>query len=313
MSGTPSIADLYAAYGERLGLEWHEGEDGSQRILKLDYNKSDASSVGHLNFIHPNLIQILGEKELLYLKSLNEAAYLEAKRNLFSPATAAVLISGGLPIPSDLKAAARENNTPLFSSPLSGHRLSESLHYYVTQLLTEHKIIHGVFMEVMGLGVLLTGKSSIGKSELALELIARGHTLVADDAPEFARNGPDSVLGECPDALYGFMEVRGLGIIDIRAMYGENACKRTKHLNLIIHLERLKNIKLEHMDRLSGSTTQTQVLDVAVDQITLPVAAGRNLAILVEAAIRNYSLILNGYNAAESFIIQQQQLMDQST
>ena len=161
------------------------------------------------------------------------------------------------------------------------------------------------------MGVLLTGDSGIGKSELALELITRNHRLIADDAPEFSRAGPDTVRGTCSDVLRDFLEVRGLGVLDIRAMYGDSAIKMSKDLRLIIHLEKMAIEELHQVDRLGGSYGQKSILDIDFPIVTLPVATGRNLAVLAEAAVRHHILLRKGYNATDAFIARQQQLIQQ--
>lgn len=161
--------------------------------------------------------------------------------------------------------------------------------------------IHGVFMEILGVGVLLTGTPAVGKSELALELISRGHRLVADDAPAFSALGADAVTGDCPAVLQDFLEVRGLGILDIRAMFGDEAIGPGRRLDLIVHLVRPGDPKLPVPDRLGGSRRQRDILDARIPEITLPVAAGHNLAVLVETACRDHLLRMQGYASDEAF------------
>ncbi len=177
----------------------------------------------------------------------------------------------------------------------------------------EKNVIHGVFLEVSGLGVLLTGDSGIGKSELAMELVTRGHCLIADDAIEFSRQGPDEVRGTCPETLRDFLEVRGLGILNIRAMYGDHAIKSSKNLHLIIHLERMTAEDMRQVNRIEGSSGLTKILDVEIPTVSLPVTPGRNLAVLVEAAARHHILLRKGYNASESFINRQQEALHQQS
>ncbi len=178
---------------------------------------------------------------------------------------------------------------------------------------SEKTVIHGVFLDVHGLGVLLTGDSGVGKSELALELITRSHCLIADDAIEFSQEGSDTVCGICPDALRDFLEVRGLGILDIRAMYGDGVIKDRKDLHLIVHLERMAPEKIQQVDRLKGCYGKKHILDIEIPVVTLPVASGRNLAVLVEAAVRHHILLRKGYNASDAFINRQQQILHQQS
>jgi len=175
-----------------------------------------------------------------------------------------------------------------------------------TPITVERLTLHGVFMEVMGAGVLLSGSSGVGKSELALELITRGHRLIADDAPIFSRMDPNSLVGNCPDLLRDFLEVRGLGLLNIRAMFGDSSIKEARFLQLIVHLEHMDEMELKEIDRLYGSHQIRTFLEVEIPQITIPIAPGRNLAVLVEAAVRDHLLRRNGYNAALDFIERQQ-------
>jgi HPr kinase/phosphorylase len=179
--------------------------------------------------------------------------------------------------------------------------------------LIDKIVIHGVFLEVHGLGVLLTGESGVGKSELALELITRGHRLVVDDAPEFSQAGSDTVRGTCPNTLRDFLEVRSLGLMNIRAMYGDNAIKASKDLHLIIHLEKMAGEELQPTNRLEGNSGLKNILDVEIPMVTLPAGSGRNLAVLVEAAARHHILLRKGYNASESFINRQQEALHQQS
>jgi HPr kinase/phosphorylase len=172
-------------------------------------------------------------------------------------------------------------------------------------------VVHGVFLDIHGLGVLLTGDSGVGKSELGLELITRSHCLIADDAIEFSQQGPGEVRGTCPDVLRDFLEVRGLGVLDIRAMYGDGVIKSSRDLCLIIHLERMTPEKIQQVDRLEGCYGKRQILDMEFPVVTLPVASGRNLAVLVEAAVRHHILLRKGYNASDAFIARQQQILHQ--
>ncbi len=172
-------------------------------------------------------------------------------------------------------------------------------------------VIHGVFLDIHGLGVLLTGDSGVGKSELGLELISRSHCLISDDAIEFSCEEPGVVHGACPDALRDFLEVRGLGVLDIRAMYGDGVIKSSKDLCLVVHLERMAPEKIQQVNRLEGSYSQRNILGIDIPMVTLPVASGRNLAVLVEAAVRHHILLRKGYNASDAFIARQNQLIQQ--
>ena len=189
----------------------------------------------------------------------------------------------------------------------------DNLQDFASINLPDKFVLHGVFLEVLGMGVLLTGDPAVGKSELALDLIARGNRLIADDATEFTRIAPEVISGACPPLLSEFLEVRGLGILNIRAMFGDSAIKQSKYLRLIVHLKRMTDAELSTMERLSPMQDVRDVLGVLIPQVTIPVAPGRNLGILVEAAVRNHMLKLKGYDANDVFIERQQRFIDENT
>lgn len=303
------IQHLYDALRDRLQLQWLAGQAGATRSL-ISPNESGAISriiAGPLNFIHPNRVQVVGPDEIAYLEGLAVDARSHAIDDLFAAGPAAVVLVEAIKPPEDLVQAADANQVALLSSPLTDSQVLDNLHYYGSLALAQKTTIHGVFMEVLGMGVLIVGDAAVGKSELALELVSRGNRLVADDAPEFTRIAPDIISGTCPPLLREFLEVRGLGILNIRSMYGDSAIKRSKYLRLIVQLKRLNHQELADLDRLTGSYTNRDVMGVEIPQVTIPVAPGRNLAILVEAAARNHVLKTQGYDASNAFIERQQQ------
>ncbi|HEX6614148.1 MAG TPA: HPr(Ser) kinase/phosphatase, partial [Rhodanobacteraceae bacterium] len=196
--------------------------------------------------------------------------------------------------------------TPLWVSAKRGHEVLTFLQYHLARALARQVTLHGVFLEVYSIGVLITGASGTGKSELALELVTRGHRLVADDAPEFTLIAPDVIDGTCPDLLRDLLEVRGLGVLNVREMFGHTAVKPSKYLRLIVHLQPVNaGEEADAMTRLTGDTGWREVMDVKVPQITVPVAPGRNLAVLVEAAVRSHMLKSKGLDPAQVFIDRQ--------
>ncbi|MDH5711800.1 MAG: HPr(Ser) kinase/phosphatase, partial [Gammaproteobacteria bacterium] len=214
------------------------------------------------------------------------------------------------PVPDKLIEYANRGHVPLLSCKTHSNEVVDIARFYLHNLFSDKQIVHGVFMEVLGTGVLITGESSVGKSELALDLISRGHRLIADDAPELTRVGPDILDGRSPGVLRDFMEVRGLGVLNIREMYGNNALKLNKYLRLIIHMERLSKEELSKIDRLEGAKQMRNILGVEIPEVILPVAPGRNLAVLVEAAVRNYILHHSGYDATQALIDLQQKAIE---
>ncbi|NOY62207.1 MAG: HPr(Ser) kinase/phosphatase [Gammaproteobacteria bacterium] len=310
MASPLTVGALYELHREKLVLKWLAGRAGTDRVIDIDYHHPDAerqaaSLVGHLNLIHPNRVQVLGRSGLEYLQNLGKNSHQDALEHLFNSDPALILIADGQAATDEFLDYSARTGTPLLASPLSSHKLASHLQYYLVNLLTEKIILHGVFMEVMGIGVLLAGSSGVGKSELALELLSRGHRLVADDSPEFSRIAPDRLNGTCPPVLSGFLEVRGLGVLNVANMFGGSAVKSSKYLRLIVYLEAMSDEEISRVDRIHGCHQTRTVLEVEIPQVTLPVAPGRNLAVLVEGAVRNYLSLLNGYNAAEDFIAQQ--------
>ncbi len=295
-----SVAELFHRVGERLHLTWIAGRGGGERSLTSDtVQKPTLALVGHLNYVHPNRIQVMGCAEMDYLRGLSPADLALSITNLFSTKLAAVVVANGESVPEGMIHAAERSATPLFSSPEPSPTLMSLLSHVMTQALAPSTVLHGVFLEVSGLGVLITGDPAVGKSELALELITRGHRLVADDALEVFAVSPDTLEGRCPTLLQDYMEVRGLGVLDIRRLFGETAVKHKKNLKLIIRLSLAD--KWQEVDRLNIAASSRVILGVEVAEVRIPVAVGRNLAVLVEVAVRNHTLKMRGVHASEEY------------
>lgn len=300
--------ELFDQLEQRLALRWVAGQHGEQRVLESGEHLARRPALaGYLNTIHANKVQILGSEELTYLDGLDPRQRWETLARIVNDTPLALVVANNRDIPDDLRDAANESGTPLWISERRGHELLTYFQYHLARALARRITLHGVFMEVHSIGVLLTGESGLGKSELALELISRGHRLVADDAPEFTQIAPDMLDGTCPEMLQDLLEVRGIGILNIREMYGDTAVKRNKYLRLIVHLQRQETLGAEgrEMERLYGDVGTRRVLDLDIPQITLPVAAGRNLAVLAEAAVRAHVLKSRGFDAAQTFIDRQ--------
>ena len=305
------VQDLYDFLRDRLSLKWLAGQEGRDRKL-IERGDEDTSRViaGPLNYIHPNRVQVIGKTECDYFEALPPEERLDALEKIFDSKPVAVMMVNAVDAPVEIVALAQRERVALFSSPLPDTLVLDNLQYFGSLFLARKEMLHGVFLEVLGMGVLLTGDAAVGKSELALELISRGSRLVADDAPEFARIAPDTINGTCPPLLRDFLEVRGLGILNIRAMFGDSAIKRAKYLRFIVHLKGMNDDELAHMDRLSGTDSMEEILGVPIPRVTVPVAPGRNLAILVESAVRNQLLKSDGYDAVEAFSSRQQRALE---
>lgn len=312
MSAPVTTHDIYQAHKKQLGLHWVAGKQLDRQLTDVDTRLSDSSLIGHLNLVRPNYIQVLADTELEYLSGLGKNSRQDTLKRLGESHPLMVVIAGNNAAPAFLSEFSEQHDIPLLTSTESSHKIVDHLHYYLSNLLTEKTVFHGVFMEVFGIGVLLTGPSGVGKSELALELLSRGHRLIADDAPEFRRTAPDAITGTCPNVLADFIEVRGLGILNIRAMYGNNAILDHKRLRLIVQLETDLDPVNDPVERLDHTGRTRQILEVDIPEVRLPVAPGRDLAVIIEAAVRNHVLYLNGYNAARDFIERQQDLINKT-
>jgi HPr kinase/phosphorylase len=305
-----SVADLVERFGERLDLAWISGREHAEaRTLAIDSFRARPSLVGYLNLIHPNRIQVLGREELAWLDQLDAKKRWETIAELFSVRPAALLVAGGGEAGDDLEELARDSETPLLRSRRPGWELVSTLQYQVTRALAPRVVVHGVFMEVFTIGVLITGDAGAGKSELALELLTRGHRLIADDSPEFTQMTPDIIDGSCPEALRDCLEVRGLGVLNVRRMFGDAAVKANKFLRLILHLNHPRPGDEAGTDRLSDPAETARVLDLDIPRIPLPVLPGRNLAVIAEAAVRNVMLRMKGYDATAEFLQRHARLM----
>jgi HPr kinase/phosphorylase len=289
------VAKLHDDNREALSLAWVAGRDGASAVRREA--AASASLIGHLNLTHPNSIQVIGAFEAGTLGSFVE--------RLFAAAPAAVIVADGVAPPQALLEGAARSNTPLFTSPVPAARVIEKLARYLAKWLADSTERHGVFMDVLGLGVLITGESGVGKSELGLELISRGHGLVADDVVEISKIAANTLEGRCPPMLKDFLEVRGLGLLNIRTIFGETAVRPKMRLKLVAHLEGPHAGGRNSAERLPLADMSEDVLGVTVRRVVIPVAAGRNLAVLIEAAVRNHILQLRGVNSMDEFMARQ--------
>ncbi|MFK7893719.1 MAG: HPr(Ser) kinase/phosphatase [Granulosicoccus sp.] len=306
-----SVAQAFTSLREELKLQWVAGHKASDRLITREADTANRPRlIGTLNFNSPNRIQLLGAAEVkLYSdkSTLQESRFeysLEETCNVF-------IVTDNLEPPDCLYELAESKQIALMVSALPYSQLRGRIRDLFTQILADRVIIHGVMMDVHGTGVLITGDASVGKSELALELISRGHILVADDAPEFTRIATGTVECRCPPILKDFLEVRGLGILNIALMYGDAHTRDRKILRFIVHLlpvsgENMReNIDEIAENRIGEPAGTREVLGVNVPERKIPVAPGRNLAVLVEAAVRDQILRAGGYSASQDLIEKQ--------
>ena len=309
-----TLATLIETIGDQYEIKWLSGEIGRNTPLVGDLPGDELHKlVGPLNSIQPNRIQIIGRSELAFLRALGSERYLETVDRMFEHKPAAILFCRDLTPPPEFYERAKRLGVALLGSPHPEGFLISNLRYHLSHALAESITVHGVFMEVLGRGVLLTGEPGIGKSELALDLVSRSHRLIADDAPILTQVNPDILNGSCPLVLQDFLEVRGLGILNIREMFGDSAVRPKKNLHLIVHLEEMTDAQEADIDRIQGSSTEVELLRVQVSKVIVPVAPGRNLAILVETAVRQYMLQQRGYDSAAAFTQRQKDTIAQNS
>ncbi len=303
MKRTVTAQSLYDALKDRLELDWVSGDDQSELAITVEDLTLRPATVGFLNLVHPNKIQVLGIEEVQYLDSLSAKDLASTNRRIFGSSPIAIIAGDGLDLPASILERGAGSETALIRSGMPSHELVPYLQYHVSRTLARKTTLHGVYMEMFTIGVLITGGAGSGKSELALELLTRGHRLVADDAPEFTKISPELIDGTCPAPIQDCLEVRGLGVLNVRHMFGDTAIKLNKYLRLIIHLDVPVDGKPHGVhDRLEGDSSLQDVLDIDIPKITIPVMAGRNLAVMAEAAVRDFMLKAKGYNAASEFI-----------
>jgi HPr kinase/phosphorylase len=299
-----SAEALFEEFRTALHWEWIAGHAHPERHFDdaaVRDARSAADLVGYLNYIHPNRVQIVGRREVAYLNQAN-ADVTERRISRIVTLDPPVLICADGQVPPDrLVALCDRADIPLFVTEESAGHVIDVVRGYLGQHFAERTTRHGVFMDILGLGVLLTGESGLGKSELGLELISRGHGLVADDAVDLYRVSQTALEGRCPDLLMNLLEVRGIGLLDIKAIFGETAVRRKMRLKLIVHLVRKETMDRD-FERLPYEPLSEDILEVPVRKTVIAVDAGRNLAVLVEAAVRNTILQLRGIDTYAEFI-----------
>jgi HPr kinase/phosphorylase len=303
-----TLGELVRQAEPLFGLRWVCGESRANEPSAV--RRSDpVDQVGYLNLIHPSRIQVIGHAEVAYFERLSQGRREHVLEEIAQGRPPALVLAEGVDAPGELLAACRERNQPLLACELPSPRVIELLRRMLAKAMSIGCTMHGVLMDVLGLGVLLSGESGLGKSELALELISRGHGLVADDVVELQRIAHSTIEGRCPPLLQGLLEVRGLGLLDIKTIFGETAVRRKMRLKLIVHLVRRSTHEDEY-ERLPLENMTQEVLGLPIKKVVIPVAAGRNLAVLAEAAVRNTILQLRGIDTMSDFILRQQQAIE---
>ena len=303
MSPAVTVADLLQSRSEAVGLplELLSGAGGVEReITSPHIQKTGLALTGFDEYLRPARILVFGESEVRYLETLATERRLNTLASVFSHDIPCVLITGGWNAPVELLLASERYHVPLLRTGVATPLAIAKITALLDDRLAVRDVIHGVLMDILGLGVLIVGESGIGKSECALDLVVRGHRLVADDTVEIRRRGETEIVGTCPELTRHHMEVRGLGVINIRDLFGVASTRAAKRVELVVQLERWDQAR--EYDRLGIDENVYDLLGLKVPLIRMPVAPGRSLAILVEVAARNQLLRTRGLNAAKELV-----------
>ena len=312
MKPTAVSADvLFEDFRQKLEWHWVASKGATERHfdeVAVRMARSGADLVGYLNYIHPYRLQVLGEREISYVQ---HADPLVGERRVSRIVTLVppvlVVADGQMPTPA-LLSMCEEAQIPMFVTHESAAFVIDLLRAYLSKHFADRTTLHGVMMDILGMGVMITGESGLGKSELGLELISRGHGLVADDAVDLYRINQTTLEGRCPVLLQNLLEVRGIGLLDIQAIFGETAVRRKMRLKLIVHLVRKETLERDY-DRLPHEPLTEHVLGIPVRKVVIQVVAGRNIAVLVEAAVRNTILQMRGIDTYEKFVSRHREAM----
>ena len=295
---------LFEEFRSSLKLVWVAGLGASARRFDEEAvraARSGADLVGYLNYIHPFRAQVLGEREIKYLTNGTEDDCKRRVARILTLEPPVLIMADDQTAPDALISLCERAQIPLFATHESSAFVIDVVRAYLSKHFATRTTLHGVFMDILGLGVLITGESGLGKSELGLELISRGNGLVADDAVDLYRINQTTIEGKCPDLLQNLLEVRGIGLLDIRAIFGEAAVRRKMRLKLIVHLVRKETLERDY-ERMPYQPLTQDVLGVPVLKVVIQVVAGRNIAVLVEAAVRNTILQLRGIDTYQEFV-----------
>ena len=312
MKPTAISADvLFEDFRQKLDLKWAAGQGASERHfdeVAVRMARSGADLVGYLNYIHPYRLQVLGEREIAYLQDCPRDVAERRIARIVTLVPPVLVVADNQTPPAPLLHMCEQAQIPLFVTHESAAFVIDVLRAYLSKHFADRTTLHGVFLDILGMGVLITGESGLGKSELGLELISRGNGLVADDAVDLYRINQTTIEGRCPDLLQNLLEVRGIGVLDIQAIFGETAVRRKMRLKLIVHLVRKETLERDY-ERLPHEPLMQDVLGIPVRKVVIQVVAGRNIAVLVEAAVRNTILQLRGIDTYEKFVERHRQAM----
>ena len=285
------ISRLSQEYGDNVLLE--------KEIKTSDISRPGLEMTGYFDFYTPERIQLIGMKEWSYLMKMSSHNRHQVLLKMFQPETPVIIIARNLEIPEEMIRAADEKQIAILRSKTSTSRLSGEISSYLDSRLAERTSVHGVVMDIYGMGVLIQGDSGIGKSETGLELVKRGHRLVADDRVDIYAKDEMTLWGEPAEILRHLLEIRGVGIIDVMSLYGASAVKDSSQVQIAVYLENFDVHKT--FDRLGNDTEELEVAGVRIPRIRIPVKTGRNISVVIEAAAMNYRAKQMGYDATKIF------------
>ncbi|HEM6013012.1 TPA: HPr kinase/phosphorylase [Streptococcus suis] len=270
-----------------------------KQITTADITRPGLEMTGYFDYYAPERIQLIGMKEWSYLMAMTAHNRYQVLSQMFQPETPVVIVARGLEIPEEMYKAAKEKQIAICRSKTATSRLSGELSSYLDSRLAQRTSVHGVLMDIYGMGVLIQGDSGIGKSETGLELVKRGHRLVADDRVDVYAKDDVTLWGEPAEILRHLLEIRGVGIIDIMSLYGASAVKDSSEVQLAVYLENFEAGKV--FDRLGNSGDSIEIAGIAIPQIRIPVKTGRNISVVIEAAAMNYRAKQMGFDATKIF------------
>ena len=285
------ISRLSQEYGDNVLLE--------KEIKTSDISRPGLEMTGYFDFYTPERIQLIGMKEWSYLMKMSSHNRHQVLLKMFQPETPVIIIARNLEIPEEMIRAADEKQIAILRSKTSTSRLSGEISSYLDSRLAERTSVHGVLMDIYGMGVLIQGDSGIGKSETGLELVKRGHRLVADDRVDIYAKDEMTLWGEPAEILRHLLEIRGVGIIDVMSLYGASAVKDSSQVQIAVYLENYDTLKT--FDRLGNNAEELEVVGVRIPRIRIPVKTGRNISVVIEAAAMNYRAKEMGYDATKIF------------
>ncbi|MBM7580088.1 HPr(Ser) kinase/phosphatase [Jeotgalibacillus terrae] len=285
---------------EKFKMELVSGEEGIHRpITTSDISRPGLEMAGYFSYYPAERIQLLGRTEMSFYELLSTDEKKDRMRQLCTDNTPGIILSRDIEVPKELIEASELSQVPVMRTPVKTTRFSSRLTNFLESKLAPTTALHGVLVDIYGVGVLITGKSGVGKSETALELVKRGHRLVADDSVEIRQEDTDTLIGSSPELIEHLLEIRGLGIINVMTLFGAGAVRSHKRVTLVIDLEIWD--KTKQYDRLGLDEETMRIIDTDITKITLPVRPGRNLAVIIEVAAMNFRLKRMGMNAAEQF------------